>query len=106
MCDSDKTYLFLRSEDGEKFWRKMTLYKKLRDGVMKLKADNAKELGYETGMMGPGRGEGDHGRRQNKKTGDRPKQICKHCGSETHLRRTSKECPKNPKHLQGEKQRG
>jgi hypothetical protein len=73
MCDDDITYLFLRSEDGEKLWRKMnrkiesvkitrmrTLYKKLRDGVEKLKADNAKELGYETNMMGPGGEDGDH----------------------------------------------
>jgi hypothetical protein len=114
MCDDDITYLFLRSEDGQKLWRKMnrkiesvkitrmrTLYKKLRDGVEKLKADNAKELGYETNMMGPGGGEGDHGRRQKKKTGDGSKPICKHCGSDTHSRRTSKDCPKNPKNLRG-----
>jgi hypothetical protein len=29
-------------------------YQKLRKGVTKLKIDNAKELGYETDMMGPG----------------------------------------------------
>jgi hypothetical protein len=30
------------------------MYKKLREGVEKLKGDNAKALGYEAGMMGPG----------------------------------------------------
>jgi hypothetical protein len=49
-----------------KITRMRTLYKKLRDGVEKLKADNAKELGYASGMMGPGGGEGQHGRRTNK----------------------------------------
>jgi hypothetical protein len=32
-----------------------THYKKLRDGVKKLKKDNQKALPYETGMVGPGR---------------------------------------------------
>jgi hypothetical protein len=73
MCEDDITNLFLRSEDSEKLWRKVhrrketvkitrmqTLYKKLRDGVAKLKVDNAKALAYKTGMMGPpDRGEGD-----------------------------------------------
>jgi hypothetical protein len=39
-----------------KITRMRTLYKKLREGCVKLKADNAKELGTETGMMGPGGG--------------------------------------------------
>jgi hypothetical protein len=80
MRDDDITNLFLRSEDSQKMWRTLhrreesvkitrmrTLYKKLREGVEKLKADNAKQLGYESGMMGPGGGEGQHGRRQKKK---------------------------------------
>jgi hypothetical protein len=47
-----------------KITRMRNLYRKLRDGVKKLKVDNRKALGYETGMMGPdGSGE-DHGRRQ------------------------------------------
>jgi hypothetical protein len=46
-----------------KITRIQTLYKKLRKGVAKLKVDNAKALGYESGMMGPdGGGKGDHGR--------------------------------------------
>jgi hypothetical protein len=110
ICDDDITFLFLRSEDGEKLWRKMhrkieavkitrmrTLYKKLREGVLKLKADNRKALGYETGMMGPGGGEGDHGRQPKNRASDKSKPICKHCGSDTHSRRNSKECPENPK---------
>jgi hypothetical protein len=43
-----------------------TLYKKLRDGVAKLKVDNGKALGYETGMMGSGGADEDHGRRPKK----------------------------------------
>jgi hypothetical protein len=74
MCEDAITNLFLQSEDGEKLWRqkhrqvegveitRMTkLYTKLREGVSKLKVDIAKELGYETGMMGPGgRAEGQY----------------------------------------------
>jgi hypothetical protein len=67
------TNIFLRSEDSEKLWRTIhcgkesvkrtrmrTLYQKLRNGRLKLTADNA--LCYQTGMMGPGGDEGEHGR--------------------------------------------
>jgi hypothetical protein len=93
MCEDDITNLFLRSEDSEKLWRTLprrketvkitrmqTLYKKLRDGVAKLTVDNAKAVAYETGMMGPGGGEGNHCRGPKYKKGDKQKPIFCHCG--------------------------
>jgi hypothetical protein len=83
-----------------------TLYKKLREGVEKLKVDNAKALTYQSNMMGPGgeAGVGEVGRRRQKinHDGDRPKAKCKHCGSASHSRRTSKQCPLNPKNRQSQ----
>jgi hypothetical protein len=65
--EDNMTSLFLRKEDADKLWRKMDRRKesckitrmrhhckKLRDGVAKLRADNAEALGHEAGMMGPG----------------------------------------------------
>jgi hypothetical protein len=59
MCEDDITNVFLRWEDSEKLRRMLlqrketakitwvqTLYKRLRDGVAKLKVDNAKALAY------------------------------------------------------------
>jgi anaerobic ribonucleoside-triphosphate reductase len=61
------TSLFLRDEDADKLWRKLhrrkeaikinqmrEQYRKLCEGVDKLKVDNAKALGYQPGMLGPG----------------------------------------------------
>jgi hypothetical protein len=97
----DITSLFLRDEDAKKLWRKVhrrkegikiirmrEQYRRLREGVEKLKADNAKALGYQPGMMGPGGNEGDPQCEQQR----RP---CKHCGFMSHSRISSKKCPKN-----------
>jgi ribosomal protein L32 len=81
-----------------------TLYKKLRDGVAKIKVDNAKLLGYKTGMMGPGEGEEEHGQRQNKKTRAWPKQICPTCGSSSLSKITSKHCPAYTKNKEKNKE--
>jgi hypothetical protein len=42
--------------------RMRTLYKKIRERESKLKVDNSKVLGYQTGMMGLGGTEEEHGR--------------------------------------------
>jgi hypothetical protein len=68
----DITSLFLQDEDADKLWRKAHRRKegikiirmreqhhRLREGVEKLKADNARALGYQPGMMGPGGNEGE-----------------------------------------------
>jgi hypothetical protein len=113
MTDDDITNLFLRSEDSQKLWRSLhrkrqdvkvsrmrTLYQKLKSGVEKLKVDNAKSWGYKSGMMGPGGSDEEHSRRPKKtKKNDKEKPICSHCGSSTHSRRTSRECPANIKNL-------
>jgi hypothetical protein len=107
--EDDMTSLFLRKEDADKLWRKMHRrkeshkitrmrhhHKKLRDGVAKLRADNAKALGYEAGMMEPG-GE-DVRQQQPQQRRRRSSGACKHCGSTiSHMRITSRQCPKNPK---------
>jgi hypothetical protein len=95
--EDDITSLFLRSEDSVKLWSRLhrhkqsvkvtrmrTLYRKLREGVSKMKVDNAKALGYQTGMMGPNGGDVEHGRRQNRKNVVGPKPLCPNCGSSTH----------------------
>jgi hypothetical protein len=41
-------------KESEKIMKMREFYQNLRKGVTKLKIDNAKELGYEMGMMGPG----------------------------------------------------
>jgi hypothetical protein len=97
----DITSLFLRDEDADKLWRKVhrrkegikiirmrEQYRRLREGVDKLKADNARALGYQPGMMGPGGNEGDP---QCKKQ----RRACKHCGFMSHSRISSRKCPKN-----------
>jgi hypothetical protein len=112
--EDDITSLFLCSEDSEKLWRMLhrrkeyvkisrmrTLYKKLRDGVSKLKVDNGKALGYQTGMMGLGGADEDHGRRPKKGQEMDQSQICKPCGSKNHSRRASKHCLANPKKQSG-----
>jgi hypothetical protein len=57
-----------------------------------------KRVRFETNMMGPGGEEGDHGRRQRPARGQ---SRSANTAVQTHSRRTSKECPKNPKILQG-----
>jgi ribosomal protein L37AE/L43A len=84
-----------------KITRMRNLYQKLRDGVEKLKIDNRKVLGYATGMMGPDGGGEDHGRQQEIRNDEKPKPICRHCGSSSHSRRTSRHCPANPAEEQG-----
>jgi hypothetical protein len=109
--DDDITNLFFRSEDADKLRKKFhrrketvkitrmrEFYQKLRKGVSKLKIDNAKELGYESGMMGPGGREGadDEDQRQKRCIQKRP---CKHCGSTSHSRKTCLKCTANPKYV-------
>jgi hypothetical protein len=109
------TDLFFRSEDSEKLWRQLhrgkesvkttrmrDLYKKLREGVAKLKGDNAKALGYQAGIIGPG-GEDDGEQQQQQHHGKKvsAKRACNHCGRSSHSRRTSKLCPANPKNKEG-----
>jgi hypothetical protein len=104
----DMTSLFLRKEDADKLWGKMHRrkesykitrmrhhHKKLRDGVAKLRADNAKALGYEAGMMGPG--DEDVQQQAPQQRQRRSSGACKHCGSTSHTQITSRQCPKNPK---------
>jgi ribosomal protein L37AE/L43A len=109
----DITSLFLRSEDQDKLWRKLhrrkegykitrmrKQYKKLREGVEKLKSDNAKELSYESGMMGPAGAEEGEVQKKGPRRGPRRSQAkhpCPHCGSTTHSRKSSSLCPANPK---------
>jgi hypothetical protein len=105
----DVTSLFLRSEDADKVFReiyrqKKTVkvkrmqnhFKKIREGVEKLKKDNARELSYGTGMMGPG-ADDENGDQNRAVAGSEKRVFCKHCKSNTHSRITSKHCAKNPK---------
>jgi hypothetical protein len=66
-------------------------YRKLKEGVEKLKADNAKALGYSTGMTGP-----DEDTAQRLPPLRKTRNPCKHCGSMSHSRITSKKCPHHP----------
>ena len=119
--EDDITSLFLRrNEDADKLYRKQRRrqenvkiermrdhYRKLKDGVTKLKADNRKALSYGPGMMGPqepnsnsepqrgeGRREGQQERRRRISTA-----ICKHCGRVGHMRTAHFNCKKNPKKM-------
>jgi hypothetical protein len=112
MTDDDITYIFFSSQDSEKLWRRLhrrkqsvkitrmrEQYRKLRDGVAKLKADNARSLAYETGMMGPGGDDVNEERQQIKRKRKNQQNLsCKHCGSTTHSRITSTQCPSNVKY--------
>ena len=73
------------------------MYKKLREGVAKLKVDNSKALSYESGMMGPG-AERQEARRGGQQAQQRQGKGCKHCNAppSCHSRITSGNCPKNP----------
>jgi hypothetical protein len=123
--EDDVTTLFLGSEDQDKLKREAhqkkksvkiqrmrDQMKKTREGAEKLKRDNQKALTYESGMMGPGvlqdevqgveegsmnaSEEGPTKRGGWKRRGSQRRLSCKHCGSATHMRITSKHCPKNP----------
>ena len=111
VLEDDITSLFLRKEDADKLWRQLSRrkenvkiarmrdqYRKLRDGVAKLKADNTKALSYGQGMMGPGMQETEEEQQQQQQKGRKRKSTgsCPHCGSTGHRRKTSKDCPKNP----------
>ena len=110
----DMTNLFLRSEDSSKLWRRENRrkisvkqkrmrvhYKKVRDGVAKLKKDNRKDLSHGSGMMGPGN-EDDEREPQVRRQGQRrPASACK-CGSNDHSRISHADCPKNPKNIRAE----
>jgi hypothetical protein len=75
--------------------RMRVFFIKLRAGVLKLTADNWRAMTYASGMMGPGGVvEGDERPTKKNKTENR---VCPHCGSASHLRKTSKHCPANPK---------
>jgi hypothetical protein len=68
--------------------------------VVKLKVDNTKALGYRMGMTGPG-GDGEGQERQQQQQQHvrvAQKRACKHCGSENHVRITSKHCRATPKY--------
>jgi len=116
ILDDDMTSLFLRKEDADKLWRSVRRrkisskvsrmrnhYRKLREGVAKLKADNKKAFSYESGMMGPGgadlvqpQGKGAKAKgRKRKRTNDGP--PCVHCGLTGHSRTSAFECLKNKK---------
>jgi hypothetical protein len=77
-----------RGKEGIKIIRMREQYHRLQEGVEKLKANNAKALGYQPGLMGPGGSEGEvlQGR------------PCKHCGFMSHSWILSKKCPKNKKY--------
>jgi hypothetical protein len=112
MCDDNMTSHFFGTKDTEKLWKRLHCrkegvkitrmqnhYKKLRDGVAKLKADNARSLGYEAGMMGPGGDDGNEEQQQEITKRKKTQNLsCKHCGSTTHSRITSTKCPSNAKY--------
>jgi hypothetical protein len=83
-------------KEGVKITRMRNQYKKLCDRVAKLKADNVRSLGYETGMMGPGGGDGNEEQQQKPKNNHNL--VCKHCGSASHSRITSTKFPSNAKY--------
>jgi hypothetical protein len=76
----------------------MKFYKKLREGGQKLVQDNAKELSYESGIMGPGMMTTTTRNKRRKTSVGCPH----HCGLMTHQRITSKLCRKNPSRYAGE----
>jgi hypothetical protein len=107
--EDDITSLFLQSEYSDKLWCQLHqqkesvkinqihhLYQKLKKGILLLKKDNAKQLGYQSGMMGPG-GKGEVVPETDVVKNGQAKKLCKHCGSTSHLPRTSLQCPMNPK---------
>jgi hypothetical protein len=111
MEEDDITSLFFGQEDSSKLWKKehrrkesvkvtrmRMLYQKLKDGVAKLKVDNSKALGYSSGMMGPDGSNEEHGRRPKNRCVVGQKPDCPHCGRSSHSRKTSKQCPFNPKY--------
>ena len=123
ILEDDMTSLFLRKEDADKLWRSVRRrkettkinrmrdhYRKLREGVAKLKADNKKALSYESGMMGP---EGEDSNEdtiiqpqvKRKRRGTKRKRTnddvpCVHCGIPGHSRTNHFECLKNKKRIQ------
>jgi hypothetical protein len=98
--EEDITGCFLRKEDADKLWRKLSrrrenvkierMHKhcrKMKEGVEKLVADNGKDLEHGPGMMGPAGEESDLQSRRQKST-----KICRHCGITGHVRTSSKFC--------------
>jgi rRNA maturation protein Nop10 len=67
-------------------------YKLLKVGGQKLEQDNAKELSYESGMVGPGLTTTTISNKRQKTASD----GCPHCGLLTHHRITSRLCWKHP----------
>jgi hypothetical protein len=109
----DITGCFLRREDADKLWRKLSHRKesakiervhkhcrKVKEGVEKLVDDNRKDLACGFGMMGP-TGEESEAPVQKQKRGQSQRQasnkICRFCGIRGHARKASKSCLKNPK---------
>ena len=113
ILEDDMTSLFLCKEDAETLWQsvrrqKITSkinrmrehYRRLTEGVAKLKADNKKAFSYESGMMGP-EGEDlneDVLRPQEKRKGAKRKRtndgVCVHSGLPGHVRISSFDCLK------------
>ena len=112
ILEDDITSLFLRKEDADKIWRSERRrevgvkiarmrehYRKVRDGVAKLKADNAKEFSYESGMMGPEHQQDllqGHELRRGQKRKRANDGTCNHCGLTGHVQISSLKCLKNP----------
>jgi hypothetical protein len=87
-----------------KIERMRTHYRKLKEGVEKLKADNRKDLTYDSGMMGPAGEDGEETQQQQKERRNQSRRrkstaICSFCGITGHVRTASQFCLKNPKTL-------
>ena len=79
-------------------------YRKLREGVAKLKKDNTKDLTYESGMLGPTTinaeaqsQEPEH--QQGLKNSQGSTTGCHHCGGRDHSRISSSRCERNKEYV-------
>jgi hypothetical protein len=112
--EEDITGCFLRKEDADKLWRKLSRRRenvkiermrkhcrKMKEGVEKLVADNGKDLAYGPGMMGPAGEESDPTQKEKRLQSWREKstKICGHYSITGHVRTSSKFCLKNPKNV-------
>ena len=105
--------LYLQAEDKQHRWRRnhrkkkhykinrlKKIYARLKEGTEKQVADAAKNLTYESGMMGPGVSKEAATNNREKKTSE----CCPNCGLSSHRRITSKFCLKNPNRLREEEE--
>jgi hypothetical protein len=112
--EEDITGCFLRKEDADKLWRKLSRRRenvkiermrkhcrKMKEGVDKLVADTRKDLACGPGMMGPAGEESDPTQKEKRLQSRREKstKICGHCGITGHVRTSSKFCFKNLKNV-------